>query len=50
MILVEAYDKLGLNVLRDDAERVMKKNFPESPYLKGNAGKPSRSWWRPWTW
>jgi len=50
MILVEAYDRLGLNVLRDDAERVMKKNFPDSPYLKGSAGKASRSWWRPWTW
>jgi len=50
MILVEAYDKLGLNVLRDDAERVMKKNFPDSRYLKGYAGKASRSWWRPWTW
>ena len=50
MILVDAYDKLGLNVLRDDAERVMKKNFPDSRYLKGDAGKSSRSWWRPWTW
>ena len=50
VILVEAYDKLGLNVLRDDAERVMKKNFPDSRYLKDNARKSSRSWWRPWTW
>jgi outer membrane protein assembly factor BamD len=50
MILVEAYDKLGLNLLRDDAGRVMKKNFPDSKYLTGNAGKPGRSWWRPWTW
>ncbi|HSD99927.1 MAG TPA: outer membrane protein assembly factor BamD [Burkholderiales bacterium] len=50
VILMEAYDKLGLNVLRDDAERVMKKNFPDSPYLTGHAGKATRSWWRPWTW
>jgi outer membrane protein assembly factor BamD len=50
VILMEAYDKLGLNVLRDDAERVMKKNFPDSRYLKGYAGRANRSWWRPWTW
>jgi len=50
LILVQAYDRLGLNILRDDAERVMKKNFPGSRYFKGDAGKPGRSWWRPWTW
>ncbi len=50
LILVQAYDRLGLNVLRDDAERVMKKNFPDSRYFKGDAGKSGSSWWRPWTW
>ena len=50
MILVAAYDALGLNELRDDAERVMKKNFPNSRYLKGDAGRSERSWWRIWTW
>lgn len=50
LILVQAYDNLGLNELRDDAERVMKKNFPDSKYLKGDGGGSGRSWWRPWTW
>jgi outer membrane protein assembly factor BamD len=50
VILVAAYDKLGLNDLRDDAERVMKKNFPESHYLKGATGEQRASWWRIWTW
>jgi outer membrane protein assembly factor BamD len=50
VILVAAYDKLGLNDLRDDAERVMKKNFPDSRYLKGDAGTSGTSWWRIWTW
>jgi outer membrane protein assembly factor BamD len=50
VILVQAYDKLGLTDLRNDAERVMKKNFPESRYLKGDGGGPGASWWRPWTW
>ena len=45
VILVAAYDELGLKDLRDDAERVMKKNFPDSKYLKGDpAGRAS--WWR----
>ena len=50
VILVSAYDRLGLNELRDDAERVMKKNFPDSRYLKGEGGTTSASWWRIWTW
>jgi outer membrane protein assembly factor BamD len=49
VILVQAYDALGLKDLRDDAERVMKRNFPESRYLKGDASGVG-SWWRPWTW
>jgi outer membrane protein assembly factor BamD len=49
VILVKAYDALGMNDLRDDAERIMKKNFPKSVYLKGG-GPGNTSWWRPWTW
>ena len=49
LILVQAYDKLGMTDLRDDAERVIKANFPKSKYLTGNAsdGKP---WWQFWNW
>jgi outer membrane protein assembly factor BamD len=47
VIMVKAYDALGLTGLRDDAERVMVKNFPNSAYLKG--GKPA-SWWQFWNW
>ena len=50
VILVAAYDKLGLIDLRDDAERVLKKNFPDSKYLKGDAAATGGSWWRIWTW
>jgi outer membrane protein assembly factor BamD len=49
VILVQAYDALDLTELRDDAERVMKKNFPESKYLKGAGGRDT-SWWRIWNW
>jgi len=50
VILVAAYDKLGLKDLRDDAERVLKKNFPDSKYLKGDAAATGGSWWRIWNW
>jgi outer membrane protein assembly factor BamD len=49
LILVQAYDKLGLTDLRNDAERVLKTNFPKSKYLAGkvDSGKP---WWQLWNW
>lgn len=48
VILVRAYDALGMKDLRDDAERVMMKNFPNSPYLKGDVRKAP--WWQIWNW
>ena len=50
VILVRAYDALGMKDLRDDAERVLKKNFPESQYLKGDPRKASVPWWQFWNW
>ena len=49
LIMVKAYDALGMHDLRNDAERVMLKNFPDSKYLKGNAGREAR-WWQIWNW
>ena len=47
VIMVKAYDAMGMTVLRDDAERVMKKNFPDSVYLKGGPRKDV-PWWQIW--
>lgn len=47
LILVQAYDKLGMTDLRNDAERVMKTNFPDSKFLAGKATK-STPWWQLW--
>jgi outer membrane protein assembly factor BamD len=47
-ILVKAYDALGMTDLRDAADRVMQKNFPNSVYLKGGARKNDVPWWRLW--
>jgi outer membrane protein assembly factor BamD len=46
-IMVKAYDSLGMTDLRDDADRVMHKNFPDSAYFKGTGGRKD-SWWMLW--
>jgi len=52
LIMVQAYDKLGLSRLRDDANRVMKNNFPNSRYLKkgddDDGASDSEPWWKFW--
>ncbi|NJD35970.1 MAG: outer membrane protein assembly factor BamD [Betaproteobacteria bacterium] len=46
-IMIKAYDALGMADLRDDAERVMRRNFPTSEYYaRGlNTNTP---WWKLW--
>jgi len=46
-IMVKAYDALGMTDLRDSADRVMHKNFPDSKYLTGKATR-SAAWWKLW--
>jgi outer membrane protein assembly factor BamD len=46
-ILIKAYDALDMADLRDDAERVMKKNFPDSEYYKRGLNKDV-PWWKLW--
>lgn len=47
LIMVKAYDAMGMTDLRDDAERVMKQNFPNSKYLSGSE-YGDRPWWKFW--
>ena len=47
-VLVLAYDRLGMNELRDAADRVMRTNFPESRYLKPGGDRKNVPWWRLW--
>lgn len=49
LIMVQAYDKLGLTDLRNDAERVMKTNFPNSKFLTGKTDV-AKPWWQLWNW
>ena len=47
-IMARSYDRLGLESLRDDADRVLKQNFPSSPYLTGEGPPSRRAWWQFW--
>jgi outer membrane protein assembly factor BamD len=47
-VLVLAYDRLGMNDLRDAADRVMRNNFPDSRYLKPGGDRKDAPWWRLW--
>jgi outer membrane protein assembly factor BamD len=46
-IMVRSYDALGMTELRDDADRVFKKNFPDSDFLRGGR-KKAKPWWQIW--
>lgn len=46
-VIIKAYDALGMNDLRDDAERVMRKNFPKSEYFVRGLNRPE-PWWKLW--
>lgn len=46
-IMVKAYDALGMNDLRDDAERVMRQNFPNSKYYQRGLDR-TEPWWKLW--
>jgi outer membrane protein assembly factor BamD len=46
-VLVTAYDNLGMNDLRDDADRVMRKNYPNSRFYKDGINRKT-AWWQLW--
>ena len=45
-IMVKAYDSLGMDELRDSADRVMRKNFPQSRYLNPKGFRRDVPWWK----
>jgi outer membrane protein assembly factor BamD len=47
-IMVLSYDRLGLELLRDDANRVFQKNFPDSKLPSQGLGRSGRAWWHIW--
>lgn len=47
-VLAQSYDALGLEQPRDDAMRVLKTNYPKSPYLSQKYMGKKTSWWSLW--
>jgi outer membrane protein assembly factor BamD len=45
VLMVLSYDRLGLTDLRDDAQRVLTKNFPQRQVTLDSTTRP---WWRFW--
>lgn len=46
-IMMQSYDALGLTELRDDAERILRQNFPDSEWFSGGP-RQTRPWWQLW--
>jgi outer membrane protein assembly factor BamD len=47
-IIVKSYDALGMTQLRDDAKRVLEKNYPNTEYLTRGFKASSDPWWKVW--
>ncbi len=47
-LMSQAYNALGMRDLSDDAERVLKQNFPESEFLQEIHETETPPWWKFW--
>jgi outer membrane protein assembly factor BamD len=48
-LMMQSYDKLGMEQLRDDTRRVLVASFPDSSYLTtGKAREKDKPWWKIW--
>ena len=46
-VMIEAYDRMGLTQLRDDARKVLAKNFPSDRMAQQGANR-TKPWWKFW--
>lgn len=47
-IMMLSYDKLGMTQQRADAERILRRNFPDSTLFAQGLKLDNRSWWEVW--
>jgi len=47
-IMASSYERLGLDQLRTDTERVLKQNFPATRFSADGAQQTKRGWWQFW--
>ncbi len=47
-IMVKSYDALGMSDLRDDSQRILTKNYPQTHYLSQGFKSRNDPWWKIW--
>jgi outer membrane protein assembly factor BamD len=47
-ILMRSYDALGMTQLRDDAKRVLERNYPNSTFVSQGFQRAKEPWWKLW--
>lgn len=47
-IMVKSYDALGITDLRDDTQRILVKNYPQTSYLTQGFKNTNDPWWKLW--
>jgi outer membrane protein assembly factor BamD len=47
-ILMQSYDALGIQQLRDDTKRVLEKSYPKSEFLTKGFRTKDNPWWKVW--
>jgi len=47
-LLAQSYEKMGLTDLQNDADRVLRINFPNSVFLTRGLGAREHAWWQFW--
>jgi outer membrane protein assembly factor BamD len=47
-VMIEAYDRMEMTELRDDAKKVLAKNYPSDPLAEAGKNR-QRTWYKPWT-
>jgi len=46
--MMRCYDRMGLPQLKEDAQRVLARSYPESKFLSVGEQPNSKSWWTLW--
>ena len=47
-LMMNSYQQLGLDTLRNDTQRVLEKSFPQSRFLGGTSAQAKKPWWQFW--
>jgi outer membrane protein assembly factor BamD len=48
VIIISAYDSLGMNDLKEDSLRILKQNYPNSPMFTKGRDIKKHDWWKFW--